>query len=146
MIRVLLYSHDAGLLSLLAPTLDDRFSIVIEEPIDKIREIISQGRCDILVLDLDSGSDSILRQPGFLNEIRDCNVPIVAMTNEDGRATAMELVQYGVHNFMRRSQALQELKTVVRRMHEYAALRRDLEDLRQRLHRSNGSETGTKAT
>jgi DNA-binding NtrC family response regulator len=59
----------------------------------------------------------------------------MAITNEDGRAAAMamELVQYGVFNFMLKSEALPEFKTVVRRACEYAVLRQDLEDLRQQL-------------
>ena len=131
MIHLLLYSQDTSLLSLLAPTLGSGFSLFAERRMDRIREIISQGQCDVLILDLDSNSYPIQQQLGFFDEIRDFGVPVVVMTDDDGRATAMDLVQRGVYNYIRKPPALPELKIVVRRAHEYAVLKRELDRIHQ---------------
>jgi DNA-binding NtrC family response regulator len=133
MIRILLYSHDDNLQSLLAPTLGLEFSVFLERRMDRIKEIISQGRCDVLILDLDSSLYPMQQQLRFFDEIRDFGVPVVVMTDDDGRATAMDLVQRGVYNYIRKPPALPELRIVVRRAHEYAVLKRELESIRQRL-------------
>jgi DNA-binding NtrC family response regulator len=133
MIRLLLYSQDINLLSVLAPTLGTEFLVFLERRMDKIRELISEGRCDVLVVDLDSRSYPMQQQLGFFDEIRDFGLPVVVMTDDDGRATAMDMVQRGVYNYIRKPPSLPELKIVVRRAHEYAVLKQELETVRQRL-------------
>ena len=133
MIRLLLYSHDIGLDVMLAPTLGNEFSLFLERRMDRVREILSEGKFDVLVLDLDSSAHPIQRQLGFFDEIRDFGVPVVVMTDDDSRETAMEMVQRGVYNYIRKPPALPELKIVVRRAHEYAVLKRELESMRLRL-------------
>jgi len=146
MIRLLLYSQDINLQILLAPTLGSEFTLLLERRMDRIREIISRGQCDVLILDLDSNSYPIQQQLGFFDEIRDFGVPVVVMTDDDGRATAMDLVQRGVYNYIRKPPALPELKIVVRRAHEYAALKRELESVRQLMPQSGcGQLIGTSA-
>jgi len=133
MIRLLLYSQDLKLQSLLGPTLGSEFNVFFERRMDRIREIISKKQCDVLILDLDSTSYPVQQQLGFFDEIRDFGVPVVVMTDDDGRATAMDLVQRGVYNYIRKPPALPELKIVVRRAHEYAVLKQELEHARERL-------------
>jgi len=118
---------------MLAPTLGNEFSLFLERRMDRVREILSEGKFDVLVLDLDSSAYPIQRQLGFFDEIRDFGVPVVVMTDDDSRETAMEMVQRGVYNYIRKPPALPELKIVVRRAHEYAVLKRELESMRLRL-------------
>jgi DNA-binding NtrC family response regulator len=131
MIRLLLFSQDINLQFLLAPTLGAEFSVVLERRMDRIREIISRDECDVLILDLHSSSYPIQEQLGFFDEIRDFGVPVVVMTDDDSRATAMNLLQRGVNNWIRKPPILPELKIVVRRAHEYAVLKRELEAMRR---------------
>jgi len=133
MIRLLLHSQDVSLQYLLGPTLGSEFSVFLERRMDRIREIVSQGQCDVLILDLDSSSYPIQQQLGFFDEIRDCGAPVVVMTDDNGRATALDLVQRGFSNYIRKPPALPELKIVVRRAHEFAVLKRELESVRQQL-------------
>ena len=133
MIRLLLYSQDTDLQFLLAPTLGSEFSVFLERRMERIREIISQGQCDVLIVDLNSRSYPMQQQLGFFDELRDFGLPVVVMTDDDGRATAMDLVQRGIYNYIRTPPALQELKIVVRRAHELAVLKQELENVRQRL-------------
>jgi DNA-binding NtrC family response regulator len=132
-IRLLLYSQDADLQTLLAATLGKDFSLVLERRMGAIREVISQAQCDVLVLDLDSSSSAMQQQLGFFDEIRDSGVPVVVMTDEDSKAIALDLVQRGVYNYIRKPPVLPELKMVVRRAYEFAVLKRELEHARQPL-------------
>jgi DNA-binding NtrC family response regulator len=139
MIRLLSYSQDADLQCLLAATLCGDFSVRLENGSGAVREIISQGQCDVLVLDLDARPHPIHQLFGFFDEIRDLGVPVVVMTDDDTRATALDLVQRGVYNYIRKPPVLPELKIVVRRAHEFAVLGRELEQARQ-LSRPSGEE------
>jgi len=131
MIRLLLYSQDIDLQHLLKPTLGADFSIFLERRMDKVREVISQNECDVLILDFDSGTYPIQEHLGFFDEIRDFGVPVVVMTDDDNRGAAMDLVQRGVHDYIRKPPVLPELKIVVRRAHEYAVLKKELESIRR---------------
>jgi DNA-binding NtrC family response regulator len=133
MIRLLLASADTSLAVLLAPTLGREFSVFPERRMDRIREIVASGGCDVLILDLASDTGKIERPLEFFDEIRDSGVPVVVMTDDDTRATALDLVQRGVYNYIRKPPVLQELKIVVRRAHEYQLLKRELEHVRRRL-------------
>jgi DNA-binding NtrC family response regulator len=133
MIRLLLFSQDINLQFLLAPTLGAEFSVALERRMDKVREAISRGQCDVLILDLDANTYPIQQQLGFFDEIRTLGVPVVVMTDEDSRETAMDLVERGVYNCVRKPPVLPELKIVVRRAHEYAAQKRELEEMRHRM-------------
>jgi DNA-binding NtrC family response regulator len=133
MIRLLLYSPDSDLQVLLAATLGSGFSLSLERRMDKIREIISQGLCDVILLDLDSSSYPIEHQLGIFEDIRDLGVPIVVLTDDASRATALDLVQRGVYNYIHKPPALPELKIVVSRAHEHSILKRELAEAQQRL-------------
>src|ERR1035441_3779526 len=133
MIRLLLHSEDVDLAALLAPTLGSGFSTFFERRRDRVRELISQGQCDVLILDLNSTSYPIQQQFEFFDEIRDFGVPVVVMTDDDSKATAMDLVERGVYNYIRKPPVLPELKIVVRRAHEFAVLKQEREQERQSL-------------
>jgi DNA-binding NtrC family response regulator len=133
MIRLLLASVDTSLAVLLAPTLGHEFSIVAERRMDRIREIVARGDCDVLILDLASDPSQVERSLEFFDEIRNSGVPVVVMMDDDTRATALDLVQRGVYNYIRKPPVLQELKMVVRRAHEYQVLKREVESVRRLL-------------
>src|SRR5271157_1820215 len=89
MIRLLLHSEDVDLAALLAPTLGSGFSTFFERRRDRVRELISQGQCDVLILDLNSSSFPIQQQFEFFDEIRHFGGPGVGMKDDDSKATAM---------------------------------------------------------
>lgn len=133
MIRLLLHSHDVGLNAMFTPILGTEFSLFLERRTERVREIISHGQCDVLIMDLDPNSRPIPHQLEFFDEIRDGDVPVIVMTQDENREIAMEMVQRGVHNYIGKPPALPELKIIIRRAHEYAVLERELEDTRLRL-------------
>jgi DNA-binding NtrC family response regulator len=62
------------------------------------------------------------------------------MTDDDSRATAMDLVQRGVSNYIRKPPALPELRIVIRRAHELAVLKREAESARQHCPAPGGGQ------
>lgn len=131
MIRLAFYSQDVKLQHLLAPTLGSDFEVVVESNHGRVKQLIAEKRCDVLVLDFDSSHGSTEQQLGFYDEIRNTNVPIVIMTDDDRRFTAMELVHRGVYDYFRKPPCLPELKIIVRRAHEHAVLKSEIESVRK---------------
>src|SRR6185437_669655 len=108
MIRLLLYSQDSSLQYLLAPTLGSEFSVFHERRMERIKEVVSRGECDVVILDLESSAFPPQQQLGFLDELRDSGTPVVVMTDDQGRATALDLVQRGFSNYVRKPPSLPE--------------------------------------
>jgi DNA-binding NtrC family response regulator len=131
MIRLLLYSNDPDLQVLLGPTLGGEFTLLHERRMDRIRQLITEGMCDVVIYDLDCTSFPLQQQLGQFDQIYDLGIPVVVMTDDDSRATAMDLVQRGVSNYIRKPPALPELRIVIRRAHELAVLKREAESARR---------------
>ncbi|MEO8659239.1 MAG: sigma-54 dependent transcriptional regulator [Bryobacteraceae bacterium] len=131
MIRLLLHSRDATLQVLLQPALGPEFPLTVEASRDRVKELVLGRLCDVLILDLTP--EDAEEELNFFDEIRTSAVPVVVMTDDDSRETAMELVERGVHNYFRKPPALSELKIAVRRASEYGSLRRDLEQISSQL-------------
>src|SRR5579864_2928849 len=112
LIRLLLYSQDKKLPLLLGPTLGSEFEVTLESDPEKIKELVRNQRCHVVVLDLDSGSDG--QQHSFVEDMRSARVPVVVMADDDYREAAMDLVQLGVYDYFRKPPSLAELKIVVR--------------------------------
>ena len=87
----------------------------------------------MLILDLDGAQHSLDEVLAYISEIRGYRIPIVAMTDDDRRSTAMALVQHGVYDYFRKPPHLLELKLVVRRAHEHATLQKNLEAAKEQL-------------
>ncbi len=114
-------------------TLGSDYRVRVEPDGDRVKPLLGAGQADVLILDLDSGHDSLEEALAYLSELREYRVPVVVMTDDDKRSTAMELVQHGVYDYFRKPPHLLELKLVVRRAHEHAQLHRELDAARQQL-------------
>ena len=131
MIRLAFYSQDLRLRFLLAPALGTEFQVTVVPDESRIKELISQGDCDVLILDLDSSNSALESQVKFFEEIAESHVPVVVMADDNGRSQALELVQRGAFGHCRKPPALRELKAVVARAFEHGALKRELAATRQ---------------
>jgi len=134
MIRLLLYS-DSKLQHVLATALGPDYSVVVQSSKNEIRRLIAGEQTDILIVDLDSTSHGLVEQLEFLAEIKGSRVPILVMTDDDKRSTAMELVGRGVYDYFRKPPSIKDLKFVVGRAHEHAKLKRELEQAKDKLSR-----------
>jgi DNA-binding NtrC family response regulator len=65
---------------------------------------------------------------------------VVVMTDDETRATAMQLVEHGAYDYFRKPPHLLELKLVVRRAYERAQLERELEAAREKLNHFSGCD------
>src|SRR5579862_8043089 len=133
MIRLVLLSGDTKLQRLLAPALGPDFNVLVESHPARLKQLVADEQVDVVILDLDADYCSIPEQLTFFDEIRDSRVPVVVMTDDDRRSGVMELLQRGVYDCFRKPPSLPELKIVVRRAHEHATLKRELEKTREKL-------------
>src|SRR5690242_13893511 len=133
MIRLVLFSGDSKLQRLLAPALGPDYSVLVESDGSKLRQLVDDQQVDVLVLDLDCNYSPIQEQLDFFEGMGDSKVPIVVMTDDSRRATVLELLQRGAYDYLRKPPSLPELKIVIRRAHEHAMLKHELEKTKEKL-------------
>ena len=133
MIRLVLFSGDSKLQRLLAPALGSDYSVLVESDASKLRQLVDDQQVDVLALDLDCNYSPIQEQLDFFEGMRDSEVPVVVMTDDSRRATVLELLQRGAYDYLRKPPSLPELKIVIRRAHEHAMLKHELENAREKL-------------
>jgi DNA-binding NtrC family response regulator len=131
MIRVALTSQDFKLQPLLAPALGRDFQVIAEPDYDRLKQMLLEGKLDVLLLDLDANFCDPEEQVRFYDEISESGVGVVAMTDDVARPMAVDLVQRGAHGYCRKPPAIRELKAMIRRACEHAAMKRELEGRRQ---------------
>ncbi len=139
MIRLLLYS-DSKLQDVLAVTLGPGYSVLVESSKDKVKRLLAAEQVDVLIVDLDSTNSALTEQLAFLAEIKGSSAPIVVMTDDDRRSTAMQLVGHGVYDYFRKPPSIADLKFVVGRAHEHAKLKLELERAKDKLRKSSGCD------
>jgi DNA-binding NtrC family response regulator len=131
MIRLLLYSQDQNLPLMLGPTMGGEFEVTLDSSAERIKELVRNQRCHVVVLDLDSGSADQHRD--FVEDMRSARVPVVVMADDDHCEAATDLVQRGAYDYFRKPPCLAELKIVARRAFEHSRIGRDLYNLSQHL-------------
>lgn len=133
MIRLVLFSGDSKLQRLLAPALGTDYSVLVESDASKLRQLVDDQQVDVLGLDLDGNYSPVQEQLDFFETMRNSQVPIVVMTDDSRRATVLDLLQRGAYDYLRKPPSLPELKIVIRRAHEHATLKRELEKTKEKL-------------
>jgi DNA-binding NtrC family response regulator len=136
MIRLLLHSRQSGLLGQLVSAPGGDFSVTIDSSSDRVTELVLHDKCDVVVLDIDCcPADDPFR---FLEELQNLDVPIVVVSGDGSRKTALELLSRGVQSYYRKPVAIQELSIAVRQAHEHASLKRELVERRRQLTHASG--------
>ena len=75
MIRVVLYSPDTKLQSLLASALKSEYEVVLESRKERLKEAVRESGADILVLDFDSNYSSLEQQLEFFDQLGELSYP-----------------------------------------------------------------------
>ena len=111
MLRLLVYTHDLQLRIVLGPALGAEFRLVVESDSQRCKELMLQGACDVLILDIDGASGACVT--GVLEAARRGSLPVVAMAADHNSAAALDLVERGVFGWIRRSPVPAEVKGAV---------------------------------
>ena len=133
MIKIGLYSEDRTLQPLLSSALGKEFQVLLKSDEQKMNELVSEGLCDVMVLDLNSKHESLQDRIGFSRRLIASNVPAVVMADDGLRSTAFELVRTGAFGYCRRPPSIRDLKTMLSRAYENSSLKRRLETVQQRM-------------
>jgi DNA-binding NtrC family response regulator len=147
MIQVGLFSADRTLQSLLPSALDKEFEVLVASCEEQIDHMLSIGSCDLILLDLDSFQESLDRALQWSRHILASPVPLVVLASDPLRSAAAELVRLGAYGSCRRPPSIRDLRTMLIRAHESSSLKRELQDVQQRLettsacHRLIGSSS-----
>jgi DNA-binding NtrC family response regulator len=131
MIRLLLFSQDRKLEPLLTSALGKDYSVVTERDPDLLGSLLHEQCFDVLLLDVDTELFSIDQYTGLFDGTSGTGVATVVMVDDSGRSIAIELMQRGAQCFCRKPPALRELKAILRRAYEFAAMKRELSGKRQ---------------
>jgi DNA-binding NtrC family response regulator len=126
MVRLLLFSQDLKLQRVLASALGCEYDIATESNPQLLKQALENPSSDILLLDLDENVFSSETYIRLFDEVVPTDVAAVLMVDDAGRSTAIELVDRGAHSYCRKPPALRELRAVLRRAHEHAAMKRTL--------------------
>jgi DNA-binding NtrC family response regulator len=140
MIRLLLYSDDNKLPPLLSAALAPECHVVAESSQPRLKRLLAEGAFDVLIVDLDGGGQPNAELLARYDDVRDCHAPVIGMTTDSRRSRAVELLQRGAYDCVRKPPSLVELKVVVRRACEYAAIRRELTAAREALRATAGCD------
>ena len=138
MIRIVLHSPDLKLYPLLAAALKPECSVTFESKRHKLKQAVSGGQADVLVLDCDSNYATIPEQLALYEDIAGVPVPVVVMADDLPRSTATEFLRRGAYDCIRKPPSLGEFKVVVRRAHEHAVMKAELEEMRRTVNRTSG--------
>lgn len=137
-IRVLFCSRDQKLQVLVAPALRADFNVVVEANRDRVKWLVAQHKCDVVILDLDCFIAG--EQLEFFDELRNLSIPVLVIADDASPDTARELVRRGVHDCFRKPPAIPELKVAVREIHENARWEREHEDSGRNSNASSGCD------
>jgi DNA-binding NtrC family response regulator len=131
-IRIGLYSEDRTLQPILSFSLGSDFEVLLESDQDEMNQLVAGNECDVMILDLNSRgplSDRI----EFSRRMIASGIPSVVLADDTLRLAATELVREGAYGHCRRPPSIRDLKTMLRRAHETAVLKRQLQEAQERL-------------
>ena len=135
MISIGLQSDDRALHPLLSSALGKEFQVHLDSTEDGIKRMLSEGTCDLAILDLDV-KDATLQQRVEASRriiaLQDSSV-IVVMADDSLRSVAAELVRLGAYGYCRKPPSIRDLKAMLRRAYEHSSLKRELQQTQQRL-------------
>ena len=133
MIRVICYSEDRKLSTILGPALGANYSLMVVADSAEVLKVVDSGQPDVLILDFDSSYGSFEGGLEMFDSVVGSGIPVVVMTDDKGRFATLELIQRGAYDFFRKPPSLTELRVVLGRAYERVALRRELEKTRRKL-------------
>ena len=133
-VRVVIFSRQSALQQLLGATLGADISVQVESDGRRILGLIAQGRADVVIVDLDSRFAALETQLAFIAKLKGIDLPVLVLTDDDRRSTALELLEHGVYAHFLKPPSPVEMTVIIRHAHEHAQLKRELAETRKTLH------------
>jgi DNA-binding NtrC family response regulator len=133
MIRVRLYSPDPKVEPLLSAALPSDYQVFSVAAVGDLARNIGSGAADVSVLDCDLNYGPLEEQLALCEQIGDGGTPIVVMTDDLRRSTAIEFLRRGAFDCIRKPPSLVELKVAIRRAYEHEEMKRELAAMRLEL-------------
>ncbi len=139
---ILIVDDDPGIRKQIAWALRDRYAVAEAENRDGALERVRGGPVDLVLLDLRfppfgaeiTGGKRILEG---IQELKP-GLPVIIMTADTDRATAVEMLARGAFDLFRKPVDLDELTAVIRRALRMRRLEKEVRLLRGRLHAASG--------
>ncbi|MEP6960972.1 MAG: sigma-54 dependent transcriptional regulator [Acidobacteriota bacterium] len=131
MIRTLLYSKRPNLEHALGATLGSDIDFRVESEELQFLAQIQAKKADVIIVDLNGRTAALDSQLELIAKAQEPGLPVLVMTDDDRRSTALELMQRGVCDHFRNPPSPLEMTIVIRRVHEYAQMRRELATARE---------------
>ena len=103
-------------------------------------EVLKREPCDAVLLDLGLEDANGLDLLARIREL-DPELPVIILTGETGVATAVKAMRLGARDYLTKPCRNEELTLVVERAIKEQAMEREVEVLRDRLHRESGAGT-----
>ena len=130
-IRVVLYSRDPELEPLLSSALKPGIQILWEHNTEKLKESTSDDSADLLLLDFDHTYCPREEQVELFEQLRDSRIPIIIMADDTRKFIALEFLEKGAFDCIRKPPSIAELRVVLRRASEHALMKRELAAMRE---------------
>jgi DNA-binding NtrC family response regulator len=120
MVRIGLVTEDDALPKLFAAALGRDFPIALAQNESEARLLVSQSRCDVLLLDLGSSRSPMSDSLDSAGNLIQMNVPTVVLAGDALRSAATDLVRRGAFGQCRRHVSTRELKQMLEHAAECA--------------------------
>jgi DNA-binding NtrC family response regulator len=134
MIRVLIHSQDSKLQPLLSSALRPEFTVSLITDRDDVKRLARPDSADVLLLDFESRLEND-EELSIEDDLSHASIPVVVMTSDLSRVRAMEFLEKGAYDCIRKPPSILELKIIIRRAYEHASMKREVE-LARRLSES----------
>ncbi len=139
MVKLGTYSLDVRLVALLRSALGSEYAIKSDINEHNLSKILGESdTVDVLIFDFDTNYSNLDSQLELYDRIGDSTVPIIVMTDDVRRSTALEFLRRGAFDCIRKPPSLMECKVVIGRAHDLAQMRRELETMRQTVNLVRG--------
>jgi DNA-binding NtrC family response regulator len=125
-IRVGLFSQDSSLEPLLSSALGNEFRFSWESTEQGIERLISTGYLNVVILDLNSRSDSLEERFESARRMVRRKAAWIILADDGLRGAAGELVNQGAYGYCRRPPSVRDLRTMLRQAHENSSLKERL--------------------
>jgi DNA-binding NtrC family response regulator len=114
----------------LSAALHPEFAVKVEASAERVKELAFSQQADIMILDFDSDYSDVKKHLELFDEIESCGIPIVVMSDDKTRSSAVELMHRSACDYFRKPPSLMELRVILRRAFEHSCLKEELRKIR----------------